>query len=165
MLVSAAQQSESAVSIHISGLPRWFRGKEPACNAGAPGSVPGLGRSPGGGQSTLLQSSCLENPMDGEPGGLQSMGSHRVRHDWTTEHQHHSYTSSLSSLPLTPTPPLCIITEHQTKLPGSYSSSHYLFYTSHCIYVNPSFPIRPILFFTPYVHMFILSTKRTSFWS
>ena len=28
-----------------------------------------------------LQCSCLENPRDGEPGGLLSMGSHRVRHD------------------------------------------------------------------------------------
>ena len=25
--------------------------------------------------------SCLENPRDGEPGGLPSMGSHRVGHD------------------------------------------------------------------------------------
>ena len=29
----------------------------------------------------LLQCSCLENPRDGEPGRLPSMGSHRVRHD------------------------------------------------------------------------------------
>ena len=29
-----------------------------------------------------LQCSCLENPRDGVPGGLPSMGSHRVRHDW-----------------------------------------------------------------------------------
>ena len=28
-----------------------------------------------------LQGSCLENPRDGEPGGLLSMGSHRVGHD------------------------------------------------------------------------------------
>ena len=28
------------------------------------GSIPGLGRSPGGGHSNLLQCSCLENPMD-----------------------------------------------------------------------------------------------------
>ena len=28
-----------------------------------------------------LQCSCLENPRDGEPGGLPSMGSHRVGHD------------------------------------------------------------------------------------
>ena len=28
-----------------------------------------------------LQCSCLENPRDGKPGGLPSMGSHRVGHD------------------------------------------------------------------------------------
>ena len=33
-------------------------------NAGDVGSVPGLGRSPGGGKSTPLQYSCLGNPMD-----------------------------------------------------------------------------------------------------
>ena len=93
------------------------------------GSISGLGRSPGEGDGAPLQSSCLENPMDGgawcaavhgvvksrtqpsdftftfhfhalekematqssvlawripgmaEPGGLPSMGSHRVGHD------------------------------------------------------------------------------------
>ena len=35
------------------------------------------------GNGTPLQYSCLENPMDGEPGGLPSMGSHRVGHDWS----------------------------------------------------------------------------------
>ena len=34
-------------------------------NAGDPGSIPGLGRSPGEGNGTPLQYSCLENPMDG----------------------------------------------------------------------------------------------------
>ena len=33
------------------------------------------------GNGIPLQYSCLENPMDGEPGRLQSMGSLRVRHD------------------------------------------------------------------------------------
>ena len=37
----------------------------------------------GGRNSNPLQCSCLENPRDGEPGGLPSMGSHRVRHDWS----------------------------------------------------------------------------------
>ena len=37
---------------------------ESTCNAGDVGLVPGLGRSPGGGNGTLLQYSCLENPMD-----------------------------------------------------------------------------------------------------
>ena len=40
-------------------------GKESACNAGDLGSIPGLGRSPGGGHGNPLQYSCLENPMDG----------------------------------------------------------------------------------------------------
>ena len=31
------------------GLPRWFSGKEFACNARDAGSIPGSGRSPGGG--------------------------------------------------------------------------------------------------------------------
>ena len=38
--------------------------KESACNAGDPGSVPGLGRSPGEGNGNPLHYSCLENPMD-----------------------------------------------------------------------------------------------------
>ena len=38
--------------------------KESACNAGDPGSIPGLGRSPGEGNGYPLQYSCLENPMD-----------------------------------------------------------------------------------------------------
>ena len=38
------------------------------------GSTPGLGRSPGGGHGNPLQYSCLENSMDREPAGLQSMG-------------------------------------------------------------------------------------------
>ena len=39
-------------------------GKESACNAGDVGSVPGWGRSSGGGHGNPLQCSCLENPMD-----------------------------------------------------------------------------------------------------
>ena len=37
-------------------------GKESACNVGDMGSIPGLGRSPGGGNGNRLQYSCLENP-------------------------------------------------------------------------------------------------------
>ena len=39
-------------------------GKESAHNLGDPGSVPGLGRSPGEGNGYLLQYSGLENPTD-----------------------------------------------------------------------------------------------------
>ena len=115
---------------HLSlGFPGGSDGKESACNAGDLGSISVLGRSPGEGNGTPLQYSCLENPMDGgawlaavhevlksqtrlsdftftfhfsalekemaahssvlawripgtgEPGGLPSMGSHRVGHD------------------------------------------------------------------------------------
>ena len=45
------------------------------------GSIPGLGRSPGGGHGNPLQYSCLENPWTKKPGGLQSVGLQRVRHD------------------------------------------------------------------------------------
>ena len=38
--------------------------KESACSAGDLGSIPGLRRSPGGGNGYPLQYSCLENPMD-----------------------------------------------------------------------------------------------------
>ena len=44
-------------------------GKESASNAGDSGdtgSIPGPGRSPGGGRGNPLQYSCLENPMDRE---------------------------------------------------------------------------------------------------
>ena len=47
------------------------------------GSIPALGRSPGGGNGNPLQYSCLENPIDKESGGLKSMRSQRVRHNWS----------------------------------------------------------------------------------
>ena len=50
------------------GLPTLFpcgsAGKEPACNAGDVGSIPGLGRSPGEGKGYPLQYSGLQNSMD-----------------------------------------------------------------------------------------------------
>ena len=58
--------------------------KESAYNAEDPGSIPGLGRSPGEGNGNSLQCSCLGNPMDGGAYRLQSMGSQRVGHDWAT---------------------------------------------------------------------------------
>ena len=42
--------------------------KNPPANAGDVGSIPGWGRSPGGGHGNPLQYSCLENPMDGGAG-------------------------------------------------------------------------------------------------
>ena len=47
------------------GFPGGSEVKASACNAGDPGSIPGLGRSSGEGNGSPLQYSCLENPMDG----------------------------------------------------------------------------------------------------
>ena len=47
-----------------AGVPGGSDGKESACSAGDPGSVPGSGKSPGEGHGYPLQYSCLENPMD-----------------------------------------------------------------------------------------------------
>ena len=44
------------------GFPGSSAGKESAFNAGDPGLIPGLGRSPGGGNGNPLQYSGLENP-------------------------------------------------------------------------------------------------------
>ena len=63
--------------------------KSPPVNAedaGDTGSVPRLGRSPG---EMAIHSSLLawEIPWTEEPGGLQSMGSQRIRHDLATKQQ------------------------------------------------------------------------------
>ena len=58
-------------------------GKESACNAGDPSSVPGPGRFPGAGNCYPLQHSWLENSMDRGVGSLWSWGC-RVRHDGAT---------------------------------------------------------------------------------
>ena len=46
------------------GVPWWLSGKESACSAGDAGSIPGLGRSPGGRPGNPRLCSCLENSMD-----------------------------------------------------------------------------------------------------
>ena len=64
------------------GFPRSSAGKESACRAGDLGLIPGWGRSPGEGKAT--QSSILlawRILWTEEPGGLQSMGSERVKHN------------------------------------------------------------------------------------
>ena len=63
-------------------FPGGSESQESACNARDPGSIPGLGRSPGEENEYPLQYSSLENPMDrGFSGRLWSVGSQRVRHD------------------------------------------------------------------------------------
>ena len=54
--------------------------KESACDAGDPGLIPGLGRSPGEGNDNSLQSSYLENSMDR---GAWWATDHGVMKSWT----------------------------------------------------------------------------------
>ena len=48
--------------LSLRGLSGSSASKEFVCNAGNPGSIPGSGRSPGGGHDNPFQYSCLENP-------------------------------------------------------------------------------------------------------
>ena len=47
------------------GFPGGSEVKASGSNVGDPGSIPGLGRSPGEGNGNPLQYSCLENSMEG----------------------------------------------------------------------------------------------------
>ena len=58
------------------GFPGGSDGKESACNAGEPCSIPGLGRSPGEGHGNPLQYCCLEDSMD--RGAFSSMLTHYI---------------------------------------------------------------------------------------
>ena len=63
------------------GFPGGLDSKESTCSAGDLGSIPGLGRSPGGGHGNPLQYSYLENPHGQRSLAGYSMGSQRVGHD------------------------------------------------------------------------------------
>ena len=58
------ERKETSFVKHLldKGFPGGSDGKELTYNAGDLGSVPGLGRSPGGGNGNPLHCSCLENP-------------------------------------------------------------------------------------------------------
>ena len=58
-------QKRRAVKLRL-GFPGGSVVKNPPANAGHVGSVSGLARSPGGGNGSPLQYSCLGNPMDRE---------------------------------------------------------------------------------------------------
>ena len=70
----------------ILSFPGGSDGKESACNAEDPGSIPGLGKSPGKGNGNPLQYSCLENPMDG---GASRATVHGITESDMTERQLH----------------------------------------------------------------------------
>ena len=77
------QKSQTGLSdwTKLNWVTWWL--KEFTCNAAYAGdtsSIPGLGRSPRGGHGNLLQSSCLESPMDR---GAWRVTVHRFAQNWT----------------------------------------------------------------------------------
>ena len=84
LFLSGSVDQEIRTFSQSQELPQWLSGKEfpyNAGDAGNAGSVPGLGRAPGGGHGNPPQYSCLKNLWTEEPEGLQSTGSQRVGHD------------------------------------------------------------------------------------
>ena len=59
-----------------------------AGNTGDVGSIPELGRSPGGGNGNSFLYSCLKNPMYGRAWQATVHGGPTVEHDLLTEHTH-----------------------------------------------------------------------------
>ena len=55
------------------GFPGSSDDKESFCNVEDLGSIPGLGRSPGGGHGNLLQFLPEESPWTEEPGGVHTV--------------------------------------------------------------------------------------------
>ena len=64
-------------------FPGGSDGKASVYNVRDLGSTPGLGKFPGEGNGNPSQYSCLENPMDGEPGVLPGVA--RVGHNLVTK--------------------------------------------------------------------------------
>ena len=72
----------NSAAVNLGGLLQWFSGKESACSAGDagdPGSIPGSGRSPGGGHGNALHHCCWENPTDR---GAWWITVHGVKNSW-----------------------------------------------------------------------------------
>ena len=75
MFLKTINHKNTRVYFLQPGFPSGLDGTDSASNAGDLGSIPGSGRSPGGGHGNPLQSSCLENPMDR---GVWQVAVHRV---------------------------------------------------------------------------------------
>ena len=65
----------------IWGFSHGLDGEKSACNAGNPGLIPGQEDPLGKGMATHSSILAWRIPLSEEPGGLQSMGLKRIRHD------------------------------------------------------------------------------------
>ena len=135
----------SLFSISFPHLPSGFPGgsgvKNPPANAGDTGSIPGLGRSPGGGNVNPLQYSCLGNPKDSRAWRATVHGVAKSRIQLSTHA--HTFPS-----PLPPFPSLFLFSS--LPLPASLYVYHL---STHC-FVFPrlqrlNFSLRHLFLFLP----------------
>ena len=91
----------------VSGLKAWSQGvpggsvvKNPPAGAGDTGSIPGSGRSPGEGNGSPLQYSCLGNPMVRGAWRATVHGVTRVKHDLGTKPPPLSYRRAEKDTPV-----------------------------------------------------------------
>ena len=114
------------VTDNTEGNPGSSDSKESACNAENPGSIPGLGRCPGGGHGNPLQYSCLEYPMNRGPWWATVQG-FPVNHQLLKLAQTHVHqvcdAIQPSHLLSSPSPPALNLFQHQSLFQG-VSSSH-----------------------------------------
>ena len=84
---SATWEARSLILwLEVTIIPWWLRRERINLQWGDLGSIPGLGRSRGGGHGNPLQYSCPENVMDGGAWQATVHGSQRVGHGWVTQH-------------------------------------------------------------------------------
>ena len=82
-----------------TGFPGGSIGKESACNVRDLGLIPGLGTSWKRAWQPIPALLSGESPWREEPGGLWSMQSQGVRHNWVTKHTHLLLTIAMSPEP------------------------------------------------------------------
>ena len=108
------------------GFSGGLGGKESTCNAGDPGSVPGLGRSPGEGNGYPLQYSCLENSTDRR---TWKATVHGLRKSWTlcwsNRHFlfHDGNEAACRPHQFSPFYPKSTVVEHRITRRGSHSEN------------------------------------------
>ena len=93
MLTGTCALTNNLAILSNLGVPGGSVSKESSCNAGDPGSIPGLKRSPGGGNGNPLQYSCLESPMDRGAWWATVYGVAKVKHDDDWAHNRYEAAS------------------------------------------------------------------------
>ena len=91
------KEAHRQMSLNDTGFPGGSDGKESACNAGDPGSIPGLGRSTGEGNGYPPQYSCLENPMQRNLVGYSPWGHKELDTTEQLTFSRHSFKKKLWS--------------------------------------------------------------------